>query len=165
MNRQTKLSYVKAIISNWGSEDKSSNTIEMRWTVCPLLSSLVTKPTRYPRSKARRYNSWTLQQPSTAFLSGLWAWHLLLFSVQIMAKKWETRNAGLLQCPRILLMCFRARISEADFPFIRRPNVRCDPSCQRKQTRFCSPPLLPSCVRDCPAQRQGVQKVGRICQL
>ena len=66
---------------------------------------------RYPRSKACRKNSRTWQQPSTAFLSGLWAWHHLSFSAQILAWKRETRGAGLLQCLRILPTCFRARNS------------------------------------------------------
>ena len=50
--------------------------------------------------------------PLTAFLSGLWVWHLLLFSAQILAWKWERRSTGLLQCPKILLTCFRARTSD-----------------------------------------------------
>ena len=32
----------------------------------------------HPCSKAHQYDFRTLQQPSTAFMSGLWAWHLLL---------------------------------------------------------------------------------------
>ena len=34
-----------------------------------------------------------------------------MLKYQILVWKWETRSAGLLKCPRILLMCFRARIS------------------------------------------------------
>ena len=73
-------------------------------TAVPLLA-------RYPCSKAREEDSQTLQQPSSSCFSFLSQYLSTEQEEMPHPQTGQKGSAGLLQCPKILLTCFRERIS------------------------------------------------------